>query len=115
MGKKFRHTKETLRVLAPQRGTCIASDRILVDGRKVGFMYREAPDHESDSGWRFFSGEEDQAYADDPANFEMCSVNTAANYDEAIIPYLDAPIGTAFGRIAGSDKFAEEEYEPSDW
>lgn len=40
---------------------CFATDRILVDGCKVGYMYREEPDSDSsmpDSGWRFNAGDE---------------------------------------------------------
>ena len=38
---------------------CIATDRIMVDGEKVGYMYRENPDFVGDSGWRFTAGDED--------------------------------------------------------
>lgn len=61
-------------------------------------MYREAPDGELDSGWRFFSGEETQAYVDDPQNLSLYDVNTIANYDRDIIPLLDTPMGSAFER-----------------
>ena len=54
-------------------------------------MYREEPDNELDSGWRFFSGEELPQYADIPANFSLHDVNTIANYDPDIIEFLDAP------------------------
>ena len=34
----------------------ILATKMLVDGkRKVRFMYREAPDDNQDSGWRFFA------------------------------------------------------------
>ena len=42
-------------------GSCIATDRITVDGLPVDFMYREDPIYKVDSGWRFFSGTETQA------------------------------------------------------
>jgi len=90
--------------IAPGRGSCIASDMILVDGQPVRYMYREAPDSEQDSGWRFFSGRESQEYSDDPSNFALYDVNTIANYDRAIVPLLDAPPGSAFERMA--DVFA---------
>ena len=61
-------------------------------------MYREKADRPEDSGWRFFSGEETQEYIDDPNNTMIYDVNTIANYDPAIIPLLDAPTGSAFGR-----------------
>src|SRR5215831_15426900 len=59
--------------LAPKRGSCLASDMITVHGHPVGFMYREEPDNELDSGWRFFAGSESQEYCDDPPilNFSM--------------------------------------------
>ena len=101
-----------MRPLAEGRGSCIASDRITVDGKGVGFMYREAPRDSIDSGWRFFSGEETQDYADRAENFAIYDVNTIANYDPSIISSLDAPIGSAFGR--GEDGALRAEEMPSD-
>ena len=68
-------------------------------------MYREQPENSHDSGWRFFSGKEDQAYADNPNNFSFYSLNTIANYDPLIIPYLGAAAGTAFERNANDNEF----------
>lgn len=112
--KRYELRPDQIKPLAERRGACIASDDIVVDGKKVGFMYREAPTNSVDSGWRFFSGEEDQAYVDDAKNLAFYDVNTAANYDPAIIPYLGAQIGTAFGRVAGTDRFEEEEFSRSE-
>ena len=93
-------------------GGCIATDKITVDGLRVRFMYRETPEFETDSGWRFFSGTETQDYADDSNNLQVYEVNTIANYDKAIIPYLNLPIGTELERKENSDKFiVVEEYE----
>ncbi len=61
-------------------------------------MYREEPDTEFDSGWRFLSGLETDAYVDDLANVGLHDVNTIANYDPDVIPLLDAPAGSAFER-----------------
>jgi hypothetical protein len=71
-------------------------------------MYRDQPDKEVDSGWRFFAGDESQEYADTPDNFAIYEVNTICNYDPAIIPLLDAPFGSAFGRVPGTDQFESE-------
>ena len=49
---------------------CFATDRILVDGCRVGYCYREEPeegDENWDSGWRFTAGDESDSYMDDPA------------------------------------------------
>jgi hypothetical protein len=61
-------------------------------------MYREEPDNKSDSGWRFFAGDETDDYTEDPDHIGIYDVNTIANYDPAITPHLDAPAGSAFGR-----------------
>jgi hypothetical protein len=112
--KKFKIPGEQIKRLIPSMGGCLASDRITVDGMKVGFMYREEPDRESDSGWRFFAGDEDQEYSDNPDHFSIYDVNTICNYDQAIIPYLDAPFGSAYGRESGSDLFTPEELDRPD-
>ena len=77
---------------------CIASNRITVDGMKVGYLYREEPSNSSfpDSGWRFFSGDENEEYTDNPDNFNIFDLNTICNYDTSIIPLLDSNIGCAF-------------------
>ena len=99
--KKFKLTKEQIKDLARGRGGCIATDRITVDGFRVGYMVREEPDNPTDSGWVFLSGEESQAYLDDADNMGVYDVNTIANYDPEIIPLLDAPTGSAFARENG--------------
>ncbi|MGA9192076.1 MAG: DUF2185 domain-containing protein [Anaerolineales bacterium] len=109
-GKQFKIPGNRIRQLIPGNMGCFASDRITVDGALVGYMYRDEPDFDADSGWRFFAGDESQEYADTPANFEIYAVNTICNYDPAIIPYLDAPFGSAFGRVSGTDKFVAEEF-----
>ena len=96
--KAFRKSASELREVAPGHGSCIASDEITVGGKPVGYMYREEPDNEHDSGWRFFSGAESQEYADDATNFAIYDVNTIANYDPGIVSLLWAPIGSAYGR-----------------
>jgi hypothetical protein len=57
--------------LAPGHGSCLATDLITVNGNRVGFMYREKPDNDLDSGWRFLAGSEAQDYVDDAANLEI--------------------------------------------
>lgn len=87
---------------------CFATDRILVDGAKVGYMYRETPeDDEQDSGWRFMAGDEDESYMDNPDNMGIYHLNTICNYDKDIIPLLNSPYGTAFVR-SKSGKFIKK-------
>lgn len=78
---------------------CIASDRILVDGCKVGYMYRkEASPDFPDSGWRFIAGDESEEYMEDMKHTGIYTLNTICNYDPSIITLLKAPYGTAFFR-----------------
>lgn len=77
------------------------------EGHKVAFMYREQADRDFDSGWRFMSGYESDEYMDDPDNHAIYDVNTIANYDPDIVPYLDAPVGSAFERENGTGPLRE--------
>ncbi len=79
---------------------CFATDQVTVLNLGVGFCYREEPEGDQfpDSGWRFFSGQEDQDYLDDPKNSGVFHLNTIANYDPEILAVIDAPYGSAFGR-----------------
>jgi hypothetical protein len=68
-------------------------------------MYRDPPRNDLDSGWCFLSGDESQAYLDDPANLAIYDVNTIANCDPTIIGYLDAPVLSAFERQPDTNEF----------
>ena len=86
----------------------VFATKTLVENRlPVAFMYRETPDGKTDSGWRFFSGVEDQAYVDDPNNIGIYSVDTVLKIDPAIAPYLLSEPRKAYERISGSNEFRE--------
>lgn len=90
---------------------CIVSGRIGREGRPVRFMYRQEPDNEIDSGWRFLAGEEDDDYVDDASNHQIWSLDSLAEKHPSIEPYLDAPPGSVFER-----EDADEDFEPvDDW
>lgn len=98
MQKNFRLSAAQIQPLATGLGGCMASDRIVVDGRPVGYMYREVPINPQDSGWRFLAGDEDHAYMANNANHGIYDVNTVANYCPEILPFIDAEVGSAFER-----------------
>ena len=112
--KKLRLEPNEIKPLSRNRGGCLATDRITVQGEKVGYMYRQHhPDSKfPDSGWTFLAGTESQEYLDDPSNTEIYDVNTIANYDPDIIPFLDAPFGSAFARDPRTGKFSKTEGPP---
>jgi hypothetical protein len=109
--KTFKLSASEIKPLVHRLGGCIATDRITVEGYPVRFMYREGPDNPVDSGWRFMSGFEDDEYMNDPRNHAVYDVNTIANYDPSIIPFLDSFVGSAFEKAEGTEQFARVE----DW
>lgn len=95
--KKFHLAPDELKPIAVGYGACIASDRITVDGAPAGYCYREAGE-DVDSGWRFFAGDESEAYAENPGNFAFYDINTIANYDPSIVVLIESPVGSMFER-----------------
>ena len=87
---------------------CFATNRIVIDGKKIGYMYREEPDTSfPDSGWRFFAGDETDEYVNNPDNVKIYSLNTICNYDESIKHLLNSPYGVAYVKVNGV--FVKEE------
>lgn len=96
--KTFKLTAAQIAPIALGRGGCLATDRILVDGCPVGYMYREDTRRPQDSGWRFLAGDEDDAYMQDPSLHGVYDVNTIVNYDPSILQFLDMAAGTCLER-----------------
>lgn len=86
-------------------GVCVASNKVMVDGMKIGYMYREETEDEMDSGWRFLSGTEDQEYIDDADNSGIYDLETLILQDPAIKQYIKLPIGSELERMEGTDRF----------
>lgn len=90
---------------------CIVSDRIMVDGCKVGHCYRVRPSDGArtwDSGWRFLAGDESSEYLDDPDNYGSYSLNTICNYDRDVLNILRAPYGSVYHRSEDDGVLREE-------
>ncbi len=81
---------------------CLATNRIIVDGKKIGYMYREKPDTSfPDSGWRFFAGDETDEYVNNPDNIKIYRLNTICNLDDTITPFLNSQYGVAYVKVNG--------------
>ncbi|BCL75576.1 hypothetical protein JHS3_13120 [Jeongeupia sp. HS-3] len=107
MQKQFKLDKTQIQELATGHGLCVVSDMITVEGYPVGFMYREEPEDDADSGWRFLSGFESDTYIDNSKNFAVIDVNIVANYDAAIIPLLGSPVGAEFDKAEDGVTFLD--------
>jgi hypothetical protein len=62
------------------------------------FAYREKPDREEDSGWRFFAGHEDDEYANDSKNIRICNVRWLVDFDPSIDEFIRDDYGAVFER-----------------
>lgn len=109
--KQYALSANQIRDLTTGRGGCIATDRITVDGKPVGYMVRELTDRPHDSGWCFMAGDETQEYMDDPSKHGIYDVNTIANYSPEIVHLLDAPPCSAFERNPRTGKLVAVPYQ----
>ena len=107
MAKSLLLKVEDIKTLIKGQGACLCTSMITVDGLPVGYMYRDEPEFEEDSGWRILAGTETDAYMEDPKNGKIYDLNTIANYDSSIIPHLHKPIGTTLERIPDTDEYRE--------
>ena len=83
----------------------VFATKMLVENKlPVLFMYREKSSN-GDSGWRFFCGQEEQEYVDDPNNIAIYDVETIIKIDDTILPYLDSACGVAYEREDGYSLF----------
>lgn len=84
---------------------CIVSNRVLKDGARVGFLYREAADRDDDSGWCITAGDESQDYMDDVTNVSYVTLSAVLKCDSTIMNLLDSEVGAEFVRVGSSALF----------
>lgn len=84
---------------------CFVTNRVLQDGMLAGYLYREEPDEEHDSGWRITANDESDEYMDNAKNSTYVSLGAVLTRDDSFIHLLDSPIGSAFARDTESGKF----------
>lgn len=90
-------------------GLCFVTKRVLEDGAPVGYLYREEPDNDDDSGWRFTANDESDAYMHDSANVALASLGAVLSVDDRFIKLLDAPAGAAFAFDRNTQAFVAVE------
>jgi len=86
---------------------CLATRRIIYEGKPVGYLYREEPlegdiKGARDSGWRMLEGDEEQAYLDDNDNLDFVSLGLLLNKDDSFINLLTEPVGSSCVRDNGT-------------
>ena len=93
-------TKKKMKLLSQ---TAYLSKKILEEGWKVGYMRRDEPINENDSGWSFLAGNEDDEYYNDYKNIALVSVHEVYQLDPDICNYIDNPVGTELIRISSNE------------
>ena len=86
----------------------LVSKKITEGGWKVGYLIREDPEDEIDSGWQFFAGDEDDDYVEQESNVTVCSVGDIVKLDPALMSVIGSEPGVEFVRVS-SDEFEEDD------
>lgn len=82
--------------------SCV-TNQILFEGKKIGYFYREQPDEEEDSGWRFMVGDESDEYMSYIENSSYVSLAKVLSKDSSVLDYLDYPIDSCFAKDASGN------------
>lgn len=110
---KFKLKEKDIKKVIEEKGACIVSNEILVDGKMVGYMYRENPSiNYNDTGWRFFSGYETEEYCENANNFSIVELSTLCNYDSSVIEKINSDICVAYKKNK-SGAFIKEKFNPN--
>lgn len=100
--------------LAAALGRCIVSKTVSEGGAPIGFMYREEPVFEQDSGWRFFSGDETDEFAANPENFGVYDISDVTRNHPSVAEWLAQPAGTAWETDENGEFQPAADWQPQD-
>ena len=92
----------------------IVSKQVSQQHEAIGFLYREEPAFEHDSGWRFFSGAEDDAYTDNPDHFQILPLNEVLEGNPEIAPLMSETQGAWEWDDAQQAFTAAEDWQPQE-
>lgn len=91
---------------AKYEARCFVTRRVLYEGEPIGYLYREEPEYDDDSGWRISAGTESEDYMDEADNIMWVSLGAVLREDDSIVDLLEAPVGSAFLHNEDDDGFA---------
>lgn len=99
--KYYHEIKERMRILNLR---AYVSKKIIDEGWKVGYMERNEPLNDEDSGWSYMAGNEDETYLSDYHHIVLASVGyVCQQLDCDVFKYIDMPIGTKMIRTSLQD------------
>lgn len=88
-----------------KNGFLTLMSRLVVDEKlPVRFMYKTVPEHLNDTGWRIFTGYEDEEFlANEAVNMIPMPTEKLIKLDPSLIPLLDYNAGTVWERTPDSN------------
>lgn len=89
------------RAIVPDLRGGVATDRVMTEGAQVERMARVEPEFKFDSGWRLQACDDSVPCMLGASNAEVYALNTIANIDATIVPFLGEPIGSLLVRDSG--------------
>ncbi|MDK4575630.1 DUF2185 domain-containing protein [Kingella kingae] len=81
------------RALSAALSLAIVSRQVSDQGELIGFLYHEQADFLNDSGWRLFSGQESDEYANNPDNFQVLPLSEILDENPEIAPLMQQSFG----------------------
>jgi hypothetical protein len=94
---------------APYHPRCFVTNRVLKDGAPAGYLYRESPDRDDDSGWRFTAGDETDEYMENAGNSAYVSLGAVLSKDDSFRALLETPAPCAYARDEDTGEFVRIE------
>jgi hypothetical protein len=73
----------------------------------IGYCYRDEPETNIDSGWRFLYGDEDEEYLDNPTHSEAIYPEDMLSINPALDVILGASVGLEFEWDDESEMYVE--------
>ncbi|MDR2804470.1 MAG: DUF2185 domain-containing protein [Dysgonamonadaceae bacterium] len=81
--------------------------RRALEADHIGYCYRDEPETNIDSGWRFLYGDEEEDYLDNPVNSEAIYPENMLSINPALDIILGAPIGSEFEWNVDTEMYEE--------
>ncbi len=98
----------------PPNGAALCSSRVVGPKRKdILFAYRQEPDNDADSGWRFLHGDESETFLGDPKNCLVCPLDLVFAMDGTLEPLAKKRVGSAYKRESVDARWEKiADYDP---
>ena len=87
--------------------TCVVTEVITTEGKPIGYCYRDDPVSAQDSGWRFLTGHESEAYMEQPLHYITKPLSWVVEREPRVRELLEADIGLAVALDEDSGEFTE--------